>query len=53
VLRPSGEGTEVVFKLQFPKMKGFLAVLAPIAFATMGKPDTRKRMQLLKSKIEG
>jgi uncharacterized protein YndB with AHSA1/START domain len=53
VLRPSGDGTEVVFTLVFPKMKSFLAVMAPIAFATVGKPDTRKRMKLLKAKVEG
>jgi uncharacterized protein YndB with AHSA1/START domain len=53
VLRPVAGGTEVVFSLVFPKMKGAVAVLAPILFATVGKPDTRKRMQLLKFKIEG
>ena len=52
VLKPSGDGTEVTFSLVFPKMKGALVVLAPIAFATIGKPDTRKRMAKLKTVVE-
>jgi uncharacterized protein YndB with AHSA1/START domain len=52
VLRPVGEGTEVSFTLVFPKMKGAMAMMVPLAFATMGKPDIRKRMQLLKERVE-
>ena len=52
VLRDVDGSTEVTFRLVFPEMKGILAVMAPIAFATLGKPDTRKRMQLLKQKVE-
>ena len=52
VLRPAGEGTEVSFTLVFPKMKGAMALMVPLVFATMGKPDIRKRMRLLKTKVE-
>jgi uncharacterized protein YndB with AHSA1/START domain len=51
-LRPVEDGTEVVFHLTFPQMKGMVAMLAPPVFALVGKPDTRKRMQLLKQKVE-
>ena len=52
VLRPSGDGTEVTFKLVFPEMKGVMAAMVPIVFATMGKPDIRKRMANLKATVE-
>jgi uncharacterized protein YndB with AHSA1/START domain len=53
-LRPTGEGaTEVTFTLTFPKMKGFNALMLPIAFPLVGKPDIRKRMGMLKAKVEG
>lgn len=51
-LTPGGDATEVVFTLKFPKMKGKNAVLLPIAFPLVGKPDLRKRLQLLKEKVE-
>jgi uncharacterized protein YndB with AHSA1/START domain len=51
-LRPVGQGTEVTFSLVFPQMKGMAAMLAPVVFATLGKADLRRRMQLLKSKVE-
>ena len=51
-LRDLGGTTEVTFHLVFPKMKGAAAILAPPLFATIGKSDTRKRMQLLKQKVE-
>ena len=52
VLKPSGAGTEVTFSLVFPKMKGVMAALTPVVFATMGQPDTRKRMEKLKATVE-
>jgi hypothetical protein len=52
-LKPVGEdATEVSFTLTFPKMKGFAAILAPIAFPLVGKSDIRKRLGLLKAKAE-
>ncbi len=51
-LRPAGSGTEVIFHLVFPDMKGLKAPAAALLFATIGKSDTRKRMQLLKTKVE-
>ncbi len=51
VLKPLGDGTEVTFSRVFPKMKGAMAALVPIAFATMGKPDIRKRMAKLKTTV--
>ncbi|HEU4356759.1 MAG TPA: SRPBCC domain-containing protein [Actinomycetota bacterium] len=52
VLKPSGDSTEVTFSLVFPKMKGVMAALTPIVFATIGKPDTRRRMEKLKATVE-
>lgn len=52
-LRPVDGGTEVTFTLEFPQMKGLNAAMVPILFAVSGKPDIRKRMQLLKAKVEG
>ena len=52
-LRPLGDGTEVSWHLAFPPMKGVGAVLAPVLFPIVGKPDARKRMQLLKQRVEG
>jgi uncharacterized protein YndB with AHSA1/START domain len=52
VLKPSSDGTEVTFSLVFPQMKGAMAALVPIIFAVSGKPDIRKRMQLLKTTVE-
>jgi uncharacterized protein YndB with AHSA1/START domain len=51
-LRPVDAGTEVVFRLVFPPMKGALALLVPVLFGTVGKADVRKRMRLLKAKVE-
>lgn len=51
-LAPSGDGTEVTFRLVFPSMKGMSAVLAPALFPLVGKPEIRKRMALLKEKVE-
>ena len=53
-LKPVGDGaTEVTFTLTFPEMKGFKALAVPIAFPLFGKPDIRKRMDLLKQRAEG
>jgi uncharacterized protein YndB with AHSA1/START domain len=53
VLRPAGAGsTEVVFDLVFPQMKGMAALAVPVLFPLVGKPDIRKRMQLLKAAVE-
>lgn len=52
VAGPNGT-TEVTFTLRFVDMKGMNAIMLPIAFPLIGKPDIRKRMQLLKEKVEG
>ena len=52
-LTPVGDdATEVRFTLTFPKMKGFVALAAPVAFPLLGKPDIRKRLDLLKERAE-
>lgn len=51
-LTPVGGGTEVRFQVVFPAMKGLSAVLVPILFPLVGMSDIRKRMQLLKQKVE-
>jgi uncharacterized protein YndB with AHSA1/START domain len=52
VLRPSGGGTEVEWTLTFPPLKGLAALMVPVLFPLVGKPDARKRLQLLKAKVE-
>lgn len=52
-LTPVGDGaTEVAFTITFPTMKGMKALAAPVAFPLVGKPDIRKRLDLLKEKAE-
>jgi uncharacterized protein YndB with AHSA1/START domain len=51
-LRASGTGTEVSHTLTFPPLKGVNALMIPLAFPLIGKPDGRKRMQLLKKAVE-
>lgn len=51
-LRTVDAGTEVTFHLVFPPLRGAAAALVPILFPLVGKPDIRKRMQLLKAKVE-
>jgi uncharacterized protein YndB with AHSA1/START domain len=52
-LRTVGEDrTEVSFTVRFPKMHGMAAVLAPIVFPLVGKPDVNKRLAMLKEKVE-
>ena len=52
-LTPVGDGaTEVSLTLTFPPLTGFNAIAASIAFPLMGKPDIRKRLDLLKERAE-
>ena len=52
-LAPAGDGaTAVAFTLTFPKMHGVAAVAAPILFPLVGKADIRKRLAMLKQKVE-
>jgi uncharacterized protein YndB with AHSA1/START domain len=52
VLRPAGSGTEVSWTMVFPPLKFPMSLMAPILFPMVGKPDGRKRVQLLKTKVE-
>ena len=52
-LRPVEGGTEVTFQLVFPTMRGMGALLVPVLFPVVGMKDIRKRMSLLKDKVEG
>lgn len=51
-LRPVDGGTEVTYHLVFPALKGMAAVMVPVLFPLVGKADIRKRMALLKEKVE-
>jgi hypothetical protein len=51
-LRPVDGGTEVTWHLEFPQMKGINAVIVPILFPFVAKPDARKRIALLKQRVE-
>ena len=51
-LREGDGGTEVVFTMDSPPMTGFKALLFPIAFPLVVKPDVRKRMRMLKATVE-
>ena len=51
-LRAVPGGTEVTYHLQFPPMKGVAAVMVPVLFPLVGKRDIRKRMTMLKEKVE-
>ena len=51
-LKPVDGGTEVRFDIVFPSMKGIAAVMVPLLFPLVAKPDFRKRMQLLKQRVE-
>jgi hypothetical protein len=51
-LRSTGGNTEVTFRIVFPPMKGMSAILVPVLFPLVGKADIRKRMGLLKAKVE-
>lgn len=52
VLRPAGNGTEMAWTLTFPPLRFPMSVLAPVLFPIVGKPDGRKRVQLLKQAVE-
>ena len=52
-LTPKGGGTDVTHQVEFVKMRGLAAVLLPPVFALSGKPQGRKRMEVLKRKVEG
>ena len=52
VLRPVGDGTEVAWTMQFPPLRFPMSVMAPVLFPLVGKPDGRKRVQLLKKAVE-
>ncbi|MFL6180715.1 MAG: SRPBCC family protein [Actinomycetes bacterium] len=45
-------GTQVVFSMESPTMTGFKAVLFPIFFPLVVKPNVRKRMRMLKTAVE-
>jgi uncharacterized protein YndB with AHSA1/START domain len=51
-LRRTDRGTDVTYRLVFPPMKGMAAILVPVLFPLVGKPDIRKRMKLLKARVE-
>jgi uncharacterized protein YndB with AHSA1/START domain len=52
-LTPNGDGTDVTHRIEFVKMHGIAAVLLPPIFALSGKPQSRRRMEVLKQKVEG
>lgn len=52
VLRPVGSGTEVSYTLVFPPLKPPMSLVVPVLFPLVGKRDIRKRLQLLKEKVE-
>lgn len=47
-----GGATDVMFEIVFPPLKGMAALMVPVLFPLVGKPDIRKRMNLLKAKVE-
>ena len=51
-LRAVDSGTEVTFLIVFPTMKGMSAIMVPILFPLVGMSDIKKRMQLLKQRVE-
>jgi len=51
-LTPVPGGTQVDYRIVFPAMTGMSAVLVPVAFPLLGKPDIRKRMAMLKAAVE-
>jgi uncharacterized protein YndB with AHSA1/START domain len=51
-LRKTDHGTEVTYQLVFPPMKGIAALVVPVLFPLVGKADIRKRMKLLKARVE-
>ena len=52
-LRPVGDGaTEVAFTVTFPKLHGLDALMTPIVFPLLGKPNILKRLAMLKDTVE-
>lgn len=51
-LLPVEGGTQVTFRIVFPAMEGLNAVMVPLLFPIVVKPDFRKRLGLLKRKVE-
>jgi uncharacterized protein YndB with AHSA1/START domain len=51
-LLPVVGGTQVTFHIVFPPMKGLSAVMVPLLFPIVAKPDFRKRLALLKRMVE-
>jgi uncharacterized protein YndB with AHSA1/START domain len=51
-LRKTDRGTDVTYLLVFPPMKGVAKLVVPILFPLVGKADIRKRMKMLKAKVE-
>jgi uncharacterized protein YndB with AHSA1/START domain len=47
-----GNTTEASYTIAFPKLHGVAAFAAPILFPLTGKPDIRKRLAMLKQKVE-
>jgi hypothetical protein len=53
IVAPAGDGaTTITFRIVFPKMSAPKAAAAALIFATVGKADIRRRMQLLKRRVE-
>ena len=52
-LRSLGDNaTEASYTVTFPKMHGVAAILAPVVYPLTGKPGIRKRLAMLKEKVE-
>lgn len=51
-LEPVGDATRVTLRLEFVTLKGIYKLLIPMVFPFVGKAQNRKRMTLLKAKVE-
>jgi uncharacterized protein YndB with AHSA1/START domain len=51
-LAPVDGGTQVTYELVFPPLKGAQKLMLALLFPLVGKPNIRKRMRLLKAKVE-
>jgi uncharacterized protein YndB with AHSA1/START domain len=52
-LKAQGNGTEVTFQHDFPKMVGMGRILLPLLLPSVGKKDAMVRLGMLKAKAEG
>ena len=52
-LAPNESGTDVTHRIEFLQMHGLAALLLPVVYPLSGRPQGRKRIQALKSKVEG